>query len=218
LSPAAVFSRRDHFRDRVYTLKIRYGGIEEKGMKKRVCYWAVVISALVVSSGHAEMYTITDLGTLGGTTSSAYGINDSGQVVGSSSITGGTATHAFLYDAGGMTDLGTLGGTYTTAQGINDSGQVVGYSSTTGNTAPHAFVYDGGIMTDLDALLASADWTLIAAQAINNLGQIAGYGDLNGETHAFLLTPEVVPLPSALLLGAIGMGMAQWRLRKRKTS
>ena len=73
-------------------------------------------------------------------------------------------------------------------------------------------------MTDLDALLASADWALMEARAIDNLGQIAGTGIINGQEHAFLLTPEVVPLPSALLLGAIGMGMAQWRLRKRRTA
>ena len=73
-----------------------------------------------------------DLGTLGGTDSDGYGINDSGQVTGYSHTTGDAAYHAFLYD-GTMHDLGTLGGTYSYGFGINDSGQVTGESDTTGD-------------------------------------------------------------------------------------
>lgn len=61
-------------------------------------------------SAHAELYRLTDLGTLGGSSSSAFGINDTGQVVGSSAIAGDAVQHAFLYSNGSMADLGTLGG------------------------------------------------------------------------------------------------------------
>ncbi len=70
-----------------------------------------------------------DIGTLAGAvygTSSAFGVNTSGQVVGASYISG--ARHAFLTDANGanMRDLGTLGGTESFAYGINATGQFVG--------------------------------------------------------------------------------------------
>ena len=68
---------------------------------------------MLVDSGQARaetQFTITDLGTLGGSISYAYGINDSGQVAGWSYLAGNSAWHAFLYDGTVMKDLGTLGG------------------------------------------------------------------------------------------------------------
>ena len=65
----------------------------------------------------------TDLGTLGGSSSYAHGINARGQVVGYSS-TASDDWHAFLWEGGTMTDLGTLGGRESEAYGINDRGQV----------------------------------------------------------------------------------------------
>ena len=57
-----------------------------------------------------------DLGTLGGTDSSAYAINASGQVVGCSDTTGNAQPTPFFTPIGGtMQDLGTLGGTYSSA-------------------------------------------------------------------------------------------------------
>jgi len=55
-------------------------------------------------------YIVIDLGTLGGTYSIAYGINNSGWVSGFSTLPGDTEVHAFLWHDGVMTDLGTLGG------------------------------------------------------------------------------------------------------------
>src|SRR6266705_1942978 len=68
-----------------------------------------------------------DLGTLAGRSGSAYGINDAGQIVGSSTGADGI-THALLWADGGVRDLGSLGGRSTTAFAINDAGQVVGIS------------------------------------------------------------------------------------------
>ena len=50
----------------------------------------------------AEYYVVTDLGTLpGGASSNAYGINDSGQVVGSSQVAGGEQSRFPLDPDGG---------------------------------------------------------------------------------------------------------------------
>ena len=74
------------------------------------------------------------LGTLGGDSSRATGINDSGQVVGYSSPTESYYYHAFITGPNGvgMTDLGALGEYHTYARGINDAGQVVGGSDVKG--------------------------------------------------------------------------------------
>ena len=71
-----------------------------------------------------------DLGTLGGNTSVAYGINKYGEIVGYS-LTSGGQQNAFLYSNGKMIDLNSLlasgsGWTLADAYGINDLGQIVG--------------------------------------------------------------------------------------------
>src|SRR5947207_2629739 len=74
---------------------------------------------------------MADLGTLGGASSYAYGINNLGQVVGTAQTSAGVY-HAFLYSDGTMTDLndqlpansGWLA--LTEATSINHNGQVVG--------------------------------------------------------------------------------------------
>ena len=55
-------------------------------------------------------YTITDLGTLGGTFSDVGGVNNQGAISGFSTLPGDTVTHAFLWQRGQMTDLGTSEG------------------------------------------------------------------------------------------------------------
>ena len=82
-------------------------------------------------------YTITDLGTLGGPGSEAFGLNNNGQVVGEwqtgrAAANGVPITHGFIWDsAHGIRDLGTLGSDQSSvAVGINDAGVIVGTSTT----------------------------------------------------------------------------------------
>ena len=56
------------------------------------------------------IYSVTDLGTLGGTRTISTGISSNGSYVTGSSSTG-PSTHAFAYSGGGMTNEGTLSGT-----------------------------------------------------------------------------------------------------------
>ena len=138
---------------------------------------------------HAFLYStgvVTDLGTLNyGNYSSAFNVNNIGQVVGEAFANSMEDVHAFLYTGGGMLDLGTLGGYYSKANSINNLGQVVGRASTS-NGVIHAFLYSGGVMTDLGALLGGG---MSEAYDINDHGQVVGEGTTtNGDMHAFLYT------------------------------
>ena len=139
---------------------------------------------LISISVSAVTYTITDLGTLGGAFSGPSSVNDSGQVVGSSSIGGPYDSHAFFYDNGVMIDIGTLGGEDSVASAINNSGQIAGNSEYNWSPHEHAFFYDNGVMTDLGTL----GGIISKATCINESGQVVGESHLesNQEWHAFL--------------------------------
>ncbi len=82
---------------------------------KRFLFALSALSVLMIappSSRAGTVYTVKNLGTLGGTYGYCEGVNDSGQVAGDSLTAGGVA-HAFLsgVNGGALTDLGTLGGT-----------------------------------------------------------------------------------------------------------
>jgi probable HAF family extracellular repeat protein len=96
----------------------------------RLFAFAFLLLAAVTPAHAALIYTLTDLGTLGGFYSSANAINSTGQVVGSS-MTASGRTHAFRTSADAAInpatdDLGTLGGIESYGYAINASGQVAG--------------------------------------------------------------------------------------------
>ena len=138
----------------------------------------------------AVEYTITNLGMLGGSSSHALGINNSGQVVGQSYTTGDTTAHAFLYSNGTMTDLGTLYDAYSIARGINSSGQVEVEVYNTSGFA-RSFLYSNGGMTDLGTL-GPPNTSAIHATAINDSGQVVGYSSNLLNNHAFIYSNGVM--------------------------
>ncbi len=171
---------------------------------------AAVFHPFLISGGG-----VLDLGTLPGETSAAaYSVNNSGQVVGGGSSFTSTPSHAFLFSGGKMMDLGTLpGGTTSTATHINDSGQIIGLSDTA-SSGVHAFLYQNGTMTDLSDLVQSLGGvTITDLVGLNNRGQIAFDAEVNGEHHAYLMTPNAVPEPTALALGVAAL--LGWAARRR---
>jgi probable HAF family extracellular repeat protein len=179
---------------------------EELAHMKFTCRFRFHVAAIITSTllaavtARADYYSVTPLGTLGGTTSYASAINASGQVVGYSTTAAG-ATQAFLYSNGTMQDLGTLGGTTSRALGINDHGDIVGASTPAGSPL-HAFLLSGGVMTDL-AVLANLGYS--EASAIDNSGRIVG-----GANGAFLYSGGSVtnlggtPKSTAISINASG--------------
>ena len=118
-------------------------------------------------------YTLFDLGTLGGDSSAALGVNDLGQVVGWARDADGK-TNAFLWQNGSMESLGFLpGGSNSTATAINNKGEITGHS-TLSNGYYHAFLFVSNSLTDLGTLGGRQSW----ARRINEQTEITGSSQL----------------------------------------
>jgi probable HAF family extracellular repeat protein len=144
---------------------------------------------------------MTDLGTLGGTFSMSFGINEAGQVAGDSTTARDAEKHGFIWSNGVMQDLGTLGGGCSTVWDLNNVGQVVGVSSNALGRE-RAFVWQNRVMYDLNAFLpANSGWELTSALFINDAAQIVGQGLHQGQAGwyrlEFIQTPNQPPVANA---------------------
>jgi probable HAF family extracellular repeat protein len=111
--------------------------------------------------------TLTDIGTLGGTSASASKINDTRQVAGTSFTSTGQQRAFIWSQSAGMTNLGVLGtGNYSIGRGINASGDVVGDS----NLRAFVWIKKYG-MIDLGTPAGEQS----IAHGINAKGVVAGY-------------------------------------------
>ena len=138
-------------------------------LKKIIAITFVMATTPVV----AAQYTLTELSpAIAGTSSSAFGINNSGQVVGSTNYISGTS--ATEWSNGNTTNLGIISnGDYSVAYSINDTGQVVGYSGNGGVPT----LWANGSATNLGYFPNGGNDAV--AYGINNSGQVVGY-DTNG--------------------------------------
>src|SRR6185436_7245982 len=150
-------------------------------------------SSAPVSTQSTPQYGVTDLGTLGGSSSVALAIDDvSFPGIFGYSTTASGETHAFAARAGGgISDLGTLGGASSEARG-SYIGRAVGRAQLASG-AFHAFMQtdtfpqtlrDLGTMGDLGATLGGRD---TAATAINSSQHVVGWAQMPespvGEPH-----------------------------------
>ena len=136
-------------------------------------------------------YSIRDIGTLGGDSSAAAGLNNLGDVVGVATTAGGAA-HAFLHRSGQMFDLGTLpGGSSSYATAINDRGDIVGYGGLNGFGPPfreitQGFIWQNGAMRAVGALYCPCTFNVrygtSAAFAVSDAGWVVGDSQTNRQT------------------------------------
>ncbi|MCX7084104.1 MAG: HYR domain-containing protein [Methylococcales bacterium] len=127
-------------------------------------------------------YTVTDLGSLGGTYSVGLSVNNSGIASGFSHLVDNSSQHALIGQ--GLTaaqDLTGLTGNFSEAYGINNLGQAVGSATLLGDAIYHAFKWDGGAtpplvkLKDLSALTATPASTNSRAFDINDSGTAVGF-------------------------------------------
>jgi hypothetical protein len=122
-----------------------------------------------------------------GTASSANGIDNAGDIIGSffpfSPLT--SEKDGFLFSAGTFTTLDDPAAQgnneHTVPQGINDSGKITGYAGGTSfgikfiDNEDVGFVYSGGSFQNVDASAFSSQSDQVFFEGINNNDQIVGY-------------------------------------------
>jgi len=145
---------------------------------KMMCLSGLVLGLTlgILSSASAGTYTITTIDVPGADQTQAFGINNSGQIVGLfSDLTG---FHGFLKDGDVFVTIDLPPGGSTQALGINGLGQIVGTNGVDG------FLKAGATVTDV--IVPGAFFT--TAWGINDGGQIVGAFGQGTVTHGFLLS------------------------------
>ncbi|MHB1951962.1 MAG: DUF3466 family protein [Acidiferrobacteraceae bacterium] len=185
----------------------RCNGVEfrrGKGLGLRLALAAILVSPLA----HATSYNFATIDDPNSTVNTAaYGINDSGVVVGHyyGQSYGG---HDFAYSGGTYTTVSVPGDLYEGAGGdegvgINNNGQIVGtYEDSSGYT--HGFLDTSGTFTQIDfpGVTGSTD-----VAGISNNGQITGSYYANGAKHGFTDTGgsfATIDMPGAADTFAMG--------------
>jgi len=182
-------------------------------MKSRILTWstatflfvALAIPLRLAAQGQNQeppVYTVADIGTLGGTFGEANGVNNKGWVVGDATLPGDLFRHAFVWRKGVMTDLGTLGGPNSLAfYPSNERGEIAGFSdsSTTDplsedfcgfgtNLTCVPFLWQHGVMTLLPTLGGNNG----QAFDVNNRGQVVGVADNTTPEATCVDTPQML--------------------------
>jgi probable HAF family extracellular repeat protein len=149
------------------TSKTTGGGMKPSRVRSIVAlasFASLVVSPLLAQSA------FVDVGTLGFGSSYLLAVNNRGDAVGYSEVTGLDSNRAMLWRDGRLSDLGVLPGMMlSVATDINDRGDVVGWSSEYQYQNIHAVVWRDGQIIDLTPPGDSC-----RASDINNRGDIVG--------------------------------------------
>jgi probable HAF family extracellular repeat protein len=122
----------------------------------------------------------------GSTSTIAYAVNNSGDIVGGYVVNG--QGYGFLYSGGKFRSLNPPGGTAADASGINDEGDIVGGYEPNGTTKEYSFLLKAGVYSNI--IYPGATNTF--ANTINNQGDIVGnYDDRSNTQHGFLYSGGV---------------------------
>jgi len=112
------------------------------------------------------------MGTLGGTLSQAFAVNESGDITGMASTEGDQEIHAYIAKPGSpLYDLGTLGGPASHGHDVNELVHVCGWSMIQANNpASRGFLWADGVMKPIGTL----GGIYSAAFGLNDLDQVVG--------------------------------------------
>lgn len=131
-----------------------------------------------------HVWQTTNLGTLGGSVSLAYGINEAGQVVGGSLYEEDNFNYlGFLWQNNAINSLGTLGGGDDSfAYAISDGNTIVGHAQSS-DDSDLAVKWVNGSISDLGTLPGGEEAT---AYDVNDDGAVVGRAFANGTSWGVL--------------------------------
>jgi probable HAF family extracellular repeat protein len=147
-------------------------------------FLSIILLLAPLAAVATPTYSVT---VVGPANSTASGINEHGQVIGTFADASSLSQYGFIAGAGFFT-LGPLGGN-SAPSAINDSGAVVGHASGSASNFGVAFSEGpGGSMNFFNPFGGFHS----QATGINNAGQIVGWGDDFTTNHSFLLSGGAV--------------------------
>ena len=132
-------------------------------------FWIVLVLISSTARG-ADRYYVTDLGTLGGFGESwSGGINNYGEICGTSDAPNGMSVHAFFWDGDVMHNIVPIAGTMCWGNAVGDDRAVYGYSAA-GPLDMHAMRWQGGTTEDIHV----GEERYSRANASNYFGAVSG--------------------------------------------